>query len=143
MQFWNNQTEIDFFEQALKGFATPEQLFYKLSAGYFAYIPNRVSSENQTLQSRNTLIGSFTEKWCRNILEPIAKELNLFAINGMICEELGLSRQTNADVAFCSKDSITQKAEDVKALFEVKMSVLSNYKFDNQLNTPIFTQKKI
>lgn len=135
MQFWNNQTEIAFFEQALKGFATPEQLFYKLASGYFAYIPNHVSSENQTLQSRNTLIGSFTEKWCRNILEPIAKELNLFAVNGMICEELGLSRQTNADVAFCSKDSVIQKAEDVKALFEVKMSVVSNYQFDNQLNT--------
>lgn len=134
MQFWNNQTEIDFFEQALKGFATPEQIFYKLSSGYFAYIPNGVSSESQTLQSRNALIGSFTEKWCRNILEPIAKELGLFAVNGMICDELGLSRLTNADVAFCSKDGVNQKAEDVKALFEVKMSVLSNYQFDNHLN---------
>lgn len=129
MELWNKNTEIDFFEQALQSFATPEQLFYKLAAGYFAYIPNKMVSESQTLQSRNSLIGQFTEKWCRNLLEPIAKNLGLFAVNGMVCEELDLSKMTNADVAFCTTDEITQKSQNVKALFEVKMSVTANYQY--------------
>jgi hypothetical protein len=129
MNLWNTDTEVEFFTQALKNFATPEQLFYKLASGYFAYIPNKVNSESQTLQSRNSLIGNFTEKWCRNLLEPIAKSLGLYAVNGMVCEEIGLSKLTSADVAFCTTNAINQKAENVKLLFEVKMSITGNYQY--------------
>lgn len=129
MELWNIDTEIEFFKQALKNFSTPEQLFYKLSDGYFAYIPKNHSSENQTLQSRNSLIGQFTEKWCKDLLEPIAKKLGLYAINGMICDEIGLSKQSSADVAFCTKKNVEQNAENVKLLFEVKMSIASNYQY--------------
>lgn len=129
MELWNTETEIDFFKQSLKNFSTPEQLFYKLTDGYFAYIPKNHSSENQTLQSRNSLIGQFTEKWCKDLLEPIANKLGLYAINGMVCEEIGLSKQSNADVAFCTEDSVNQNAENVKLIFEVKMSIASNYQY--------------
>jgi len=98
---WNNNIEIQFFKEALKNFASPEQLFYHLKNGYFAYIPKGNDSEGQTLQSRNSLIGQFSEKWCKNLLGPIAKKLNLFAINDVICEEIGLTRKSSADVAFC------------------------------------------
>ena len=30
MTLWNNDTEIQFFTEALKNFASPEQLFYNL-----------------------------------------------------------------------------------------------------------------
>jgi hypothetical protein len=129
MTLWNNQTEIQFFTEALKSFATPEQLFYHLTGGYFAYVPKGSSAEGQTLQSRNSLIGQFTEKWCRDLLQPIAKKLKLHAVNGVVCEELGLSRQSSADLAFCTTDKIDQKAENIKLLFEIKMSIVSNYKF--------------
>ena len=129
MKLWNIDTEIQFFKQALNGFASPEQLFYKLTNGYFAYIPKNHSSENQTLQSRNTLIGQFTEIWCKDLLNPIAKKLGLYAINGMVCDEIGLSKQSSADVAFCTENSINQKAENVKLLIEVKMSIVSNYQY--------------
>lgn len=49
MTFWNNQTEIQFFRDALKSFATPEQLFYHLTDGYFAYVPKGSNAEGQTL----------------------------------------------------------------------------------------------
>ncbi len=130
MSLWNNQSEIHFFEQALGSFATPEQLFYKLASGYFAYIPKKVSSEEQTLQSRNSLIGRFTETWCREVLDPIAREFGLFAVNGMVCDELGLSKKTSADLAFCNTDTVIQKPSDVKIIFEVKMSIVSNYQYD-------------
>ncbi len=40
MEFWNRDTEIKFFREALKKIASPEQLFYNLQDGYFAYVPN-------------------------------------------------------------------------------------------------------
>lgn len=80
MPLWNNDVEIQFFVEALKNFASPEQLFYNLKSGYLAYVPKGVSGEGKTLQSRNSLIGQFTEKWSKTLLEPIAKELGLFAV---------------------------------------------------------------
>lgn len=129
MTLWNNDTEIKFFTEALKNFASPEQLFYKLQDGYFAYVPKRSGAEGQTLQSRNSLIGQFTEKWCKTLFGPVANKLELFAVNGVVCEELGLTRQSSADLAFCTTSSVNQQAENIKILFEIKMSVVSNYKF--------------
>lgn len=129
MKLWNNDTEIQFFKEALKNFASPEQLFYNLESGNFAYVPKGLDAEGQTLQSRNSLIGQFTEKWCKTILEPIANELGLFAINNVVCEELGLSRQSSADLAFCATNHTYQRPENIKLLFEIKMSIVSNYKF--------------
>ncbi len=129
MTLWNNDTEIQFFTEALKNFASPEQLFYNLQEGYFAYVPKGSDAEGQTLQSRNALIGQFTEKWCRDLFEPIAKELGLFAVNSVVCDEIGLSKQSSADLAFCTTNNAVQKPENIKLLFEIKMSVVSNYKF--------------
>lgn len=129
MTFWNKDAEIQFFTEALKNFASPEQLFYNLQGGYFAYVPKGSDAEGQTLQSRNSLIGQFTEKWSKTLFEPIAKELGLHAVNSVVCNELGLSRQSSADLAFCTTNNTFQKPENIKLLFEIKMSVVSNYKF--------------
>ncbi|HNV50195.1 MAG TPA: hypothetical protein PKH57_04545 [Bacteroidales bacterium] len=129
MTLWNNDTEIQFFTEALKHFASPEQLFYNLQNGYFAYVPKGLDAEGKTLQSRNSLIGQFTEKWCKTLFEPIAKELGLYAVNSVVCEDIGLSRQSSADLAFCTTNQTNQIPENIKMLFEIKMSVLSNYKF--------------
>jgi len=129
MKLWHNDIEIQFFTEALKNFASPEQLFYKLRNEYYAYIPKGFDAEGQTLQSRNSLIGQFTEKWCKTLFESIAKELELYAVNGVICDEIGLSRQSSADLAFCTKNHTIQRPEDIKLLFEIKMSIVSNYKY--------------
>lgn len=39
MDFWKNELEIQFFKEALKSFASPEQLFYSLKSGKYAYAP--------------------------------------------------------------------------------------------------------
>jgi len=129
MIFWNNDIEIQFFTDALKSFASPEQLFYKLESGYFAYVPKGLDAEGQTLQSRNSLIGQFTEKWCKDLFEPIANELELFAINNVVCDEIGLTKRSSADLALCTTDQIYQRPENIKLIFEIKMSVVSNYKY--------------
>ena len=129
MRLWNNDTEIQFFTEALKNFASPEQLFYNLQDGYFAYVPKGADAEGHTLQSRNSLIGQFTEKWSKTLFEPIAKELGLYAVNSVVCNELGLSKQSSADLAFCTTNATFQKPENIKLLFEIKMSIISNYKY--------------
>ncbi|HNW99787.1 MAG TPA: hypothetical protein PLE74_03225 [Candidatus Cloacimonadota bacterium] len=130
MSLWTHDVEIDFFRKSLNGFSTPGKLFYSLNKEYYAYVPKRFSANGKTLQSRNSLIGQYTEKWCKSLFEPYARKLNLYAVNGVICEELGLTRQSSADLAFCTEDSINQKAENIKLIFEIKMSIVSNYKYE-------------
>ena len=108
MNFWNDDIEKQFFIEALKNFATPEQLFYKVNSNYLAYIPNSANVHNQTLQSRNSLIGKFTEKWTRDFFEPIAKKLGLYAVNGVVCDTLSLTNKSSADLAFCTNNSTYQ-----------------------------------
>ncbi len=131
MTFWNKDIEKRFFIEAMKNFASPEQLFYKLTDGYFAYVPKGKSAGGQTLQSRNALIGQYTEKWSKDFFQPIAQKLGLFAVNSVVCSELGLTTKSDADLAFCTTDETQQKAENIKLLFEIKMSVVNNYEFEN------------
>lgn len=135
MTFWNRDVEKRFFTEAMKNFASPEQLFYKLTDGYFAYIPKGKSAEGQALQSRNSLIGQYTEKWSKDFLLPIADELGLFAVNSVVCPELGLTTQSDADLAFCTTNETQQKAENIRLLFEIKMSIVNNYELKNEVVT--------
>jgi hypothetical protein len=132
MDFWNSNVEIRFFEEALKNFASPEQLFYKLKTGYFAYSPKNKTTEGQTLQSRNSLIGQYTEKWCKDFFQPIAVEHGLYAVNSVICPEIGLTNTTDADLAFCTTEDVNQPAENIKLIFEIKMSIVNNYKYEDK-----------
>ncbi len=131
MNLWNRNTEIDFFQNALKSFASPEQLFYKLNNEYFAYIPKGMKSKGQVIQSRNSLIGQYTEKWSQLFFEDIANKLGLYAVSGVACTDLGLARNSRADLAFCTTNETEQKASNIKLIFEVKMSIVSNYKYKN------------
>lgn len=129
MSLWSPEKEVDFFRSSLKAFATKEQLFYSIGGNYYAYIPKGLSSEGRALNSRNALIGSYTEKWCGTLFTDIANELGLHAVNGVICKELGLTGSSAADLALCTTSSIEQKSENIKLIFEIKMSIISNYQF--------------
>ena len=126
---WNIETERNFFFEALSNFASPEQIFYDLKSGYFAYVPKKTDGEKKTLQSRNSLIGNYTEKWTKDIFNLIAKDLGLFDVNGIVCNQLGLTKQSRADLALCTINSTIQSPENIKLIFEVKMSIVSNYQF--------------
>ncbi len=127
IDLWNKKTEIEFFTQS-RGFATPDQLFYKTPEGkYYAYWPKGYKEDKITLQSRNSLIGNFTEKWSVDLLQQFAKKQNLFAVQGVVCGEIGLTKQSPADVAICKTKDVIQKAENIVMLFEVKMSVVWNW----------------
>ncbi len=55
--------------------------------------------------------------------------MGLYAINNVYCEEIGLPKNSNADLAFCTTDSTNQSPKNIKLIFEIKMSILSNYKY--------------
>src|SRR3989338_4339587 len=127
VELWTKNTEVDFFKQSEK-FATPEQLFYKANGNkYYAYWPKGYDRQKNTLQSRNSLIGNFTEKWSVDLLQEFAKTKGLFAVQGVVCEEIGLTKQSSADVAVCKTNDVNQRVEDILMIFEVKMSVVWNW----------------
>lgn len=126
---WSQNQEKDFFTKSLE-FATPEQLFYiTKDKRYLAYWPKNYGSAKTTLQSRNSLIGSYTEKWATDLFSEIAKIAGGYAIQGVIAEEIGLTNQSPADVAVCKTKNVIQKPEDILMIIEVKMSVVWNWEF--------------
>lgn len=127
MELWNKKTEIEFFKKSAE-FATPEQLFYNTDKEeYIAYWPKGYKGEKTTLQSRNSLIGNFTERWCVDLLQPFAGKVGAFAVQSVVSEEIGLTRQSPADIVICKTRDIIQKPEDIITIFEVKMSVVWNW----------------
>jgi len=128
---WTKEKEIEFFNDARK-FASPEQLFYfGDDSRYYAYWPKSYKGKKSTLQSRNALIGNFTEKYSVDLLQEFARVNGLYAVQGAICNEIGLSPQSPADVVLCKTRQREQKAEDIAAIFEVKMSIVWNWELKN------------
>ena len=132
MDLWNPEVEQDFFQKAIHGFASPEQLFYVTDDNkYVAYWPKNYQGQKSTLQSRNALIGKFTETWTRELLANCVKTENLFAVQGAVCKELGLSTGSPADVVIAKQNRTELAPEDILMIFEVKMSIVWNWEFQN------------
>ena len=126
---WTKDIEVDFFKKSLE-VASPEKLFYTTEDNkYYAYWPKNYKGKKTTLQSRNAFIGAYTEKWAQELLKDTAKELDAFVVRSIICDEIELSNKSPGDIAICRKDSRVQKAEDILALFEVKMSIVWNWEY--------------
>jgi hypothetical protein len=134
IDLWTKNKEIEFFIESQK-FATPEQLFYiGDDSRYYAYWPKSYVGKKTTLQSRNALIGNFTERYSVNLLQAFANSQNLYAVQSVICNEIGLSAQSPADVALCKSRQREQPVSNIKAIFEVKMSIVWNWELkDNKL----------
>lgn len=126
---WNKNQEKDFFTKSLE-FATPEQLFYiTKDKRFLAYWPKSYNGAKTTLQSRNSLIGSYTEKWATDLFSEIAKLVGGYSVQGVISDAIGLTNQSPADVAICRTKEIIQKPENILMIIEVKMSVVWNWEF--------------
>jgi len=132
---WNQEQEKLFFIKSLE-VASTEQLFYITEDHrYVAYWPRKYSDKKTTLQSRNAIIGTYTERWVADLIKEIANELGGFAVNGVISESIGLSNQSPADVAICKTKDKIQDPKDILTIIEVKMSIVWNWEFDPIENT--------
>ena len=129
---WVKEKEIEFFKNCRK-FASPEKLFYSGDdSRYYAYWPKSYKGKKFTLQSRNALIGNFTEKYSVDLLQKFADSKGLYAVQGAICNEIGLSPKSPADVVISKKKQRDLKAEDITVIFEVKMSIVWNWELRNK-----------
>ncbi|OGW52931.1 MAG: hypothetical protein A2Y81_03080 [Nitrospirae bacterium RBG_13_43_8] len=130
-KLWNKEVEQRFFKESTQ-FATPEQLFYVTDKGrYLAYWPKNYDGRKSTLQSRNALIGSFTEKWTTDLIQEVVKDRKLFAVQGAICNEIALSNMSPADVVISRSNNLNQNPDDILAIIEVKMSIVWNWELQN------------
>jgi len=131
MELWDKEVEKRFFTESFH-FASPEQLFYVTNDNrYVAYWPKKYRSKKSTLQSRNSLIGNFTEKWTTDLIQKIVSDKGLHAVQGAICDEIALTNMSPADVVISNNKSINQRPEDILAIIEVKMSVVWNWELHN------------
>jgi len=133
-QLWDKEIEKMFFTESFT-FATPEQLFYVTDNNrYLAYWPKGYDGKKGTLQSRNSLIGSFTEKWTTDLIQNMVSSERFFAVKGAICDEIALTGKSPADVVISKNRNIRQRPEDILAIIEVKMSIVWNWELrDNTL----------
>lgn len=131
MELWNKQTERTFFAETLANFAGTEQLFYSANDKKFAYWPKNYVGKKDTLQARNSLIGNFTEKWVRSIVQEVINDTGLHAVQGAICEDLALPSNSSADVVISKSSDLKQKASDILLIMEVKMSIVWNWEYIN------------
>lgn len=126
-RLWHKEQEFKFFTEALE-YAMPEDLFYLADDGsYYAYWPKGYRGVKTTLQSRNALIGTFTERWSADLLHDFAEDMGHYVVKGAVCDEIGLPRQSNADVAVCKTAYVNQRPEDILLIVEVKMSIVWNW----------------
>lgn len=126
---WDKSQERNFFLRCLE-IVSAEQLFYLThDKKYLAYWPKKYKGAKTTLQSRNALIGSYTEKWVGDLLGEIAESVKGYSMQGVISEEIGLTKQSPADVAICKTKEVIQKPNDILLIVEVKMSVVWNWEF--------------
>ncbi len=131
-RLWNKNWEMRFFREALN-IAGPDKLFYLTDDGrYLVYWPKSYKGVKATLQRRNAYIGSFTEQWVRDLLEPIAREVNGYSMENVVCEKLELSNRSPADVAITRVKRKEVEPEDIILLVEVKMSVVWNWLYTPQ-----------
>lgn len=76
------------------------------------------------------MIGNFTEKWSKNIIKKaIDNDDKLYAVQGAICDEIALTRNSPGDVVISRKEGVEQKTEDIIVIFEIKMSLVWNWKY--------------
>jgi hypothetical protein len=117
-----------YFFTSSRRLATPEQLFYRSDdKRYLAYWPKGYEGEKTTLQSRNAFIGNYTEKWCSELLKEFASKQKAYIVQDVVCEEIGLTKLSPADVALCKTKSTVQEPRGIILILEVKMSVAWNW----------------
>ncbi len=135
MQLWNKEQEILFFNNS-QNFASIPQLFNETEDGrYLAYWPKNYRGKKTTLQSRNSLIGKFSEKWVADLLDYLIGDKNLFVIQQAQIPAIGISSSSPADVIIASRNKKVLSPDDVKIIFEVKMSIVWNWEYDIYTNS--------
>ena len=132
MRLWSRNQEKIFFEKS-RNFASYDQLFYRTNdERYVAYWPKGYDGPKSTLQARNSLIGNYTEKWVSDLIKHVLEDKNLYVVQQAQIPAIGISRKSPADIAIATKNKKVLMPDEVKLIFEVKMSLVWNWEYDVQ-----------
>ena len=83
-----------------------------------------------TLQARNSLIGNFTEKWVSDLLNYILQDDNFHVIQQAQIPSIGITHNSPADIVISTENKKVLMPDEVKLIFEVKMSLVWNWQYD-------------
>ncbi|SHF22216.1 hypothetical protein SAMN02745195_02129 [Thermoanaerobacter uzonensis DSM 18761] len=140
---WSKDVEKGFLKMYLKEYGI-DSLFYKVEENdnirYYTYYPSSISrnlKKKDTIQSRNALIGEFTEKFVKYLFSrtEIVSEKKLYVVNDVICPELGLTASSPADIVISSKNERVLNKDDIYLIGEIKMSLVWNWSFNPDYNS--------
>ena len=132
MRLWSRKQEKIFFEKS-RNFASYDQLFYRTNdERYVAYWPKGYDGPKSTLQARNSLIGNYTEKWVSDLIKHVLEDKNLYVVQQAQIPAIGISRKSPADIAIATQNKKVLMPDEVKLIFEVKMSLVWNWEYDVQ-----------
>ena len=132
MRLWSRYQEKIFFEKS-RNFASYDQLFYRTNdERYVAYWPKGYDGPKSTLQARNSLIGNYTEKWVSDLIRYVLEDKNLYVVQQAQIPAIGISRKSPADIAIATQNKKVLMPDEVKLIFEVKMSLVWNWEYDVQ-----------
>lgn len=132
MRLWGRNQEKIFFEKS-RNFASYDQLFYRTNDNrYVAYWPKGYDGPKSTLQARNSLIGNYTEKWVSDLIKYLLEDKNLYVVQQAQIPAIGISRKSPADIAIATQNKKVLMPDEVKLIFEVKMSLVWNWEYDVQ-----------
>ena len=130
MRLWSKKQEKLFFDKS-RNFATHQQLFYRTDDGrYVAYWPKGYDGAKTTLQARNSLIGNYSEIWVNDLLKHILEDTGLHVIQQAQIPAIGITLKSPADIAIATRGKKVLMPEEVKLIFEVKMSLVWNWQYD-------------
>lgn len=130
MRLWGKNQEKIFFNKS-KNFASYQQLFYKTDDGrYLAYWPKGYKGVKSTLQARNSLIGNYTEKWVNDLFNYLLDDENLHVIQQAQIPAIGITQKSPADIVIATENKKVLMPDEVKVIFEVKMSLVWNWQYD-------------
>ncbi|OEC97576.1 hypothetical protein A9505_05275 [Methanobrevibacter sp. A27] len=137
MRLWSKNQEKIFFINSRK-VAFPSQLFYKTDDGrYLAYWPKDYRGRKSTLQSRNSLIGKFTEEWVCKLFGRLIVDDDLYLVKQAIIPSLGITSRSPVDLVISTANRKILKASEVKVIFEVKMSIVWNWQYFDDSNNVV------
>ena len=132
MRLWSRNQEKIFFYKS-RNFASYDQLFYRTNdERYVAYWPKGYDGPKSTLQARNSLIGNYTEKWVSDLIKHVLEDKNLYVVQQAQIPAIGISRKSPADIAIATQNKKVLMPDEVKLIFEVKMSLVWNWEYDVQ-----------
>ena len=80
----------------------------------------------------NSLIGNYTEKWVNDLLKHILEGTELQVVQQAQIPSIGITHKSPADIVVATSNRKVLRPEEVKLIFEVKMSLVWNWQYDEQ-----------